>query len=780
MSNNTFLAAVIMGMALVLGIGIIQAQAQASRNSSISFKKDSNNLFIITIRDPQGIKEFSLQPPGKFSYGGEISGCPTSRKIDNVVFDDPFDFTPAMNAYVVDCSGNKDELEIFPPKNGVTSAVKVGVQEEPAKIEVKKEAPKTAAPTEEAPKPSAAPSAGGTAPSAAPAAKSNVKYPVAELGNCTSEFECRVYCDTPSNIGKCLDFAEKNNLIKSDEIERGRKFKKVLDVGGTPGGCDSQQSCEVYCNDIDNLDKCLAFGEQNGFLSGKELEEAKKVHEIVRAGKKLPGGCRNKTACEAYCKNPGHMEECLAFAEEAGFIPPEELAQARKMLPLIQKGETPGACKSKEECEVYCDSGEHTDECIDFAVKHDLIPKEERERVEAFRKAGGVGPGGCRGRQCQAFCENSANQKVCFEWAKENGMMSKEDLARMNEGREKMKQALETAPPEAKSCIEGVIPGGLSALESGDFFGGPEIGDKIRQCFEQAFGDFGPPGQGGPGGPGGGFPGGGGGFGGPGGCKSIDECMAYCQEHMDECGGFGPPGGGPGGPGGPGGEFPGGPGGGQGGGFPSGPGGCKSQEECQAYCEENPQDCGGGGPPGGGQGSGGFPGEPRDFKGPRNVEECAKQGGSWDGSKCNFRDSTMENIGIDHSGEECVKQGGNWNGKNCNFPPGQQSPRAEEYRRRIQESPIDKLREGFGAPPAGLPPSGSPSPTDYQQQYQQQYQQEFQKQIEQQIQQQYQQQIPQQYQNLQPPTDIQSPPPPSSSIQKPSLLGNLLKLLRLR
>ncbi|MBI3046293.1 MAG: hypothetical protein HYY86_01990 [Candidatus Harrisonbacteria bacterium] len=839
---------VVIVVSLLLIVGRVNAQSTASRNSSISFKKDPNNLFIITIRDPQGIKEFSLQPPGKFSYGGEISGCPTSRKIDNVVFDDPFDFTPAMGGYVVDCGGNKDELEIFPPKNGVASAVRVGAQEEPAKTEAKKEAPKTAAPTEEAPKPSAAPSAGGTTPSAAPAAKSNIQYPVAALGNCSSEFECRVYCDSPANIGKCLDYAEKNNLIKSDEIERGRKFKKVLDSGGTPGGCDSQQSCEVYCNDIDNLDKCLAFGEANGFLSGKELEEAKKVHSIVRGGGKLPGNCRNKTACEAYCKNPQHGEECLAFAESAGFLSEKELQEAKKFLPLMQRGETPGACKSKEECEVYCESEEHIDECIDFAIKHDVIPKEERERVEAFRKAGGKGPGGCRGRQCQAFCENPVNQKACFEWAKENGMLREDDLRRMEEGKQQLKNALGQMPPEARACVEEAIPGGLSAVESGEFFGGPEIGDKIRECFEQAFSQFGGPGgpggfPGGPGGPGGfqgpggctspeecqafcqdnpeecqdfhpptggpgggpgsGFPGGGG-FGGPGGCKSIDECMAYCQEHLDECGGFGPPGGGmPGGqPPSQGGGFPGGgatggqfPGGGPNGEFPGGPGGCKSQEECTAYCKDHPQDCGGGGSPGGGQGGSGFPSEPRDFRGPRNAEECVKQRGSWDGSKCNFRDSSQENIGIDRGGEECVKQGGNWDGKNCNFPQQhqQQSPRGEEFRQRLRESPIDKLREGFGAPPAGLPPSGSPSPADFQQQYQQQYQQEFQKQIEQQ----YQQQFQQQYQNLQPPagsfppspTNVAPPtnlapppnqtaPPPSGSLEKPSFLARLLNLLK--
>ena len=49
------------------------------------------------------------------------------------------------------------------------------------------------------------------------------------------------------------------------------------------------------------------------------------------------------------------------------------------------------------------------------------------------------------------------------------------------------------------------------------------------------------------------------------------------------------------------------------------------------------------------------------------AAECGKQGGSWEGDKCYFRDPTMQNIGVDRGGEECVKQGGNWTGNNCNF-----------------------------------------------------------------------------------------------------------------
>ena len=204
-TKDQIITAAILTLGVFFSFLIIQANAQSSgRNASISLKKDFNNLFIITIKDPQGIKEFSLQPPGKFSYGGEISGCPASRKIDNVVFDDPTDFTPAMNAYVVDCNGNKDELEIPPPKNGTATAVRVGI-----------EAEQPAAPAQKSTKPSTSESApSASVESVTPPKKLGINYPVKELGSCGSEFECRVYCDNSDNIKQCLDYAEKNNLIK--------------------------------------------------------------------------------------------------------------------------------------------------------------------------------------------------------------------------------------------------------------------------------------------------------------------------------------------------------------------------------------------------------------------------------------------------------------------------------------------------------------------------------------------------------------------------------------
>ncbi len=51
-------------------------------------------------------------------------------------------------------------------------------------------------------------SAGKCKPSV-PAVLSDITYPIAELGNCASQQECKAYCDISSNFSSCIAFAQK-------------------------------------------------------------------------------------------------------------------------------------------------------------------------------------------------------------------------------------------------------------------------------------------------------------------------------------------------------------------------------------------------------------------------------------------------------------------------------------------------------------------------------------------------------------------------------------------
>lgn len=364
-----------------------------------------------------------------------------------------------------------------------------------------------------------------------------ILYPVKELDNCGNENECRTFCDDPDNIAACVDFAEKNDLMSAEEVAKARKFIKVGARG--PGGCRGENECETYCEDVAHIDECLAFAEDNGFIDEEELAEAKKVAMALKGGASLPGGCRNKSQCEVYCNDldninecldfaeksgfldeaelvearqaakamesgarpPGgcknkracddycsdsnNIEECFAFAEKAGFIPEEELEMARKVIPLMKAGKMPGGCKSKESCEAYCEDEANLESCANFAIEAGLMAPEE---AEMFRKTGGKGPGGCKGRDgCENFCNDPANQEACFSFASEHGLIPEEDLEQMREGMSQLKEGLEMAPPEVAECLKSSLGSEtFDKLQSGQGMPGREMGEVMRNCFEQS------------------------------------------------------------------------------------------------------------------------------------------------------------------------------------------------------------------------------------------------------------------------------------------------------
>lgn len=684
---------------LIASLMLLNSPVSAqSANATLSLNKDkSTGLFILNLRDSQGIKSFSIVfPTDKLPYSGDLNGCPQSKKIDNITISDPADFAPLMNAVILDCQGNETEFEITAPVDGIAQVKKASLPPPPPPPPSQPPTPTPAAPSGEVGAPTT--SAGvRTEPLA------DIQYPVKELGNCASKDACKTYCERPENIEKCVKFAEENNILSSKEIEKGKKFATVLKTGGGPGGCKTEKSCFEYCNSVDQIDECVKFAEDNGFMEKSELDEAKKIQSIIKSGKSLPGNCKNRTACEAYCKNPEHFDECIAFAKENGFMSDEEIKEAEKFLPLIKSGQTPGGCKSKEECEAFCEAEANFEECFNFAEKAGLISEKERE---IMKKTGGKGPGGCRGRACQTFCDNPTNQKACFEFGKEHGLISDADLKRMEEGKKMLKEQLETGPPEIQECLKSVVD--VNALESDAFMGGPELGEKMRACFEKMIPEgmkeqfeFGPGGE----------------FRGPGGCKSREECEVYCKNNPAECGFEMPQGGGP-------------PTGG--GGFPSGrdyvgPGGCATPEECIRYCTipEHEKECEGfktapTTPYAGGAGPGGC-GSVEECRAYCKAEEHKAECGAF------ISDETPSEVRCQSGFETKMDNRGYKYCSPTSCPEGQSFHTDALGRQACSPT---------GTSSSTTPPRTTPPPTtDYQQQYQQQYEQQYKQQYQQQQQQ---------------------------------------------
>ncbi|MEK7634429.1 MAG: hypothetical protein AAB396_00885 [Patescibacteria group bacterium] len=383
-------------------------------------------------------------------------------------------------------------------------------------------------------------------PEEAKMAKAFIQASMKGPGGCNNKEECEIYCDNSNNLEVCLDFAKKNNLMSDDELEEAEKVSKVLKEGAQlPGGCKNKKECEIYCDNSDNIEECIAFAEKSGVISSDELIEAKKAVKAIKSGIRSPGDCRGRKECDIYCSSPGNMEECIVFAEAAGFIPPEEAEMARKMMPLMQAGKMPGGCRGKKECEAYCFDESHIEECANFALGAGLMKQEE---FEMFKKTGGKGPGDCRGKeQCETFCNNPENQEVCFNFAKEHNLIPQEEIEKMKGGMDQIKKGFGMAPPEVSQCLKSIVGEEvLNKVQSGQTMPSQQLGEQMRKCFEQ----FMPQGQGGSMGPEGKFDERDrrmghsqnmpieGGFMGPGGCQNQEECQKYCSENPNECAGF--------------------------------------------------------------------------------------------------------------------------------------------------------------------------------------------------------------------------------------------------
>jgi len=121
--------------------------------------------------------------------------------------------------------------------------------------------------------------------------------------------------------------------------EEAAEAKKMMAAGPPPGGCKGKEECEAYCQDPAHAEECMAFAERAGLISPEEAERARKGMEIIQRGG--PGGCKSEKECRLYCQDPAHMEECLNFAVEQGFMSPEEAQKIREMMQIAPPGTQP-------------------------------------------------------------------------------------------------------------------------------------------------------------------------------------------------------------------------------------------------------------------------------------------------------------------------------------------------------------------------------------------------------------------------------------------------------
>lgn len=387
------------------------------------------------------------------------------------------------------------------------------------------------------------------------AAASDIVFPIPELGNCRDRSACAEYCDDFANKDACLAFAEAHGLVDKAAL---RDAKKLPPVG--PSGCSGRKACSAYCGDAAHEEECLLFAREHGLVNqDQELllkgpgpggcvgpnqcrdycalpDNAEECLQFVEAHKlssrmpdvdaraaileKLkteggPGGCSSVAECRAYCQDPANIDACLEFAQEHGLTSPEKVRELENA--GIASG--PGGCRGREACEIYCADSAHQEECIAFAEKNKFISPDDAER--ARKLTGKPGPGGCRGESCQAYCSSPEHADECIAFAEKNGFLTKGELERAKKFAEVVRtggpggctgpdscRIYCTDPSHRKECIAfGKREGLIRPEDEAEFESAGRIEKKLQES------------------------------GGPGGCKTREECQAYCASanRVEEC-----------------------------------------------------------------------------------------------------------------------------------------------------------------------------------------------------------------------------------------------------
>ena len=308
--------------------------------------------------------------------------------------------------------------------------------------------------------------------------------------------------------------------------EEAQRVLAAIKRGIKPPACNGPEECDAYCGASEHMEECINFSIETGMMPKQEQEQAQKMLSAIKQGIKPPA-----------CKPTP---------------PPNQLEQAQSN--QINKPNRPEQ-EGLQACDAYCADPSHIEECVKFSV---AMGNMTEQQAQMSIKNDGKGPGGCIGKDaCNTFCDNPDNQETCFEFGKENGMIPEGDLQKMQEGQQKMKDSFSKIPQEVLDCI--TTSSGAEVVEkmkTGSVIG-RKFGDSINQCFQQ-FGvverrpdqnqnqnqndqnqqnqpgdKFQPePGNINPGGQQ--MPQ----QAGPGGCKGPEECQKYCALNPEVCKNF--------------------------------------------------------------------------------------------------------------------------------------------------------------------------------------------------------------------------------------------------
>lgn len=323
--------------------------------------------------------------------------------------------------------------------------------------------------------------------------------------------------------------------------------------------CRDAQECKLYCEIPQNTPACWSYGKyviKKNILGESSTSISYPVAEL--------GNCTSANECFIFCNQPQNQKTCYDFAKSKGLI-----KEKPKLENIIQLAKKELGCQNDLECMVFCQQPDNMDACRAFAQKYNLVNKpSDKDRKPPSPEVLEIAKGklGCSSESaCMNFCNQPENRQKCLEFARENNLMNPEEAKDMEKRMQQRKEMMEEAKTELGCDSEESCKKLCTGEPNRDKC--MKLGKKYGLSKEER--NQKPP-----------LP-----------CTSETECKKYCESNPKECPGFG--------------EKPNGldddedkpdekpqfnPDNKQKGNF-LGPGGCKTEEECESYCEKHPDQC---------------------------------------------------------------------------------------------------------------------------------------------------------------------------------------------
>ncbi|MBI2196709.1 hypothetical protein HYU45_03845 [Candidatus Daviesbacteria bacterium] len=202
-----------------------------------------------------------------------------------------------------------------------------------------------------------------------------VEFPIADLGNCGTYYECRSFCEDPVNGKTCINYGKSKGFYKDDPVVLEKD--KILGEAQRRLGCNSYEACLNFCEIPANYDTCNSFAKSQGIPAGVVNDPGRA--EIINKAKEVLG-CDSANSCQAFCLQQDNTSKCKSFAEEVGLRGGEHKVG-------------PGGCQSEGTCKTFCSDPNNFQVCKGFT-----------------EVSGGTfsGPGGCNSAEsCLKYCQQN-------------------------------------------------------------------------------------------------------------------------------------------------------------------------------------------------------------------------------------------------------------------------------------------------------------------------------------------------------------------------------------